>query len=300
MIRKINVYENRTMSFDDEHCEIVGVIGENNAEILQFAFPDTINGYKTREMLKSLRYVTDAGASTLLLENDRVYISESLTAYPEAQIWLILESVDLAPAMKWMSFAYELYFDEHPDDSKPDPGVEIRAELTLKLKAGLTALVGGEYPEGYSFEEVLGTPENNYDDGQLKSTSWKATELRAMIDAVLVTDADTIESALDLTKEHLESFKERLVPVLEDVYDIEYIADLPFVDNSNDNLITLIEGLGNEYISRCAKEIADILNDMMHTTIYTGETWDEIKQAIISLYDDIVAMTEEAIDNGTY
>lgn len=299
MERRIKVNENRTLKI----CKMsqdFGVVGENNAEILHFIFPEKINGYSTAEMTKKLKFVTADGATTLLLENDTLYLSEVLTANAEAEIWLELETVNLAPAMKWKSYSYELFFSTHPDDSKPDPGVEIRAELTLKLKAGLTALVGGDYPEGYSFEEVLGTPENNYDDGQLKSTSWKATELRAMIDSVLVTDADTIESALDLTKAHLEAFKERLVPVLEDVYDIEYISDLPFVDNSSDNLISLIEGLGNEYISRCAKEIADILNDMMHTTIYTGKTWDEIKQAIINLYDDIATATEEAIDDGTY
>ena len=101
---RISVNENRKIVVEANK----GIIGENNATIIDFTFPDTIASYPIEELNKYIIFDKEE-VSPQLIENNRYIISDVLTQEKSliAQIWIKKDEV-----MLFKSEIFELSFND--------------------------------------------------------------------------------------------------------------------------------------------------------------------------------------------
>lgn len=109
MINLIKVLEDRSLLISSK---MAGVTGENNAEILRFAFPEKISGKNTSGLTKTLKIYnsTMTEPRSITLTNDEVNITDSMSNDTSSTIWLELSTDNFL----WMSESYTLVFVPYP------------------------------------------------------------------------------------------------------------------------------------------------------------------------------------------
>lgn len=126
MNNTIHVTQHRHLIPDSDNF---GTVTENNAEILHFEFPDTIDGRDINTVFKKLIFINSDGKTTLNIGTDgTVKLSNMLTLREQATIIVELT----APNWKWLSYPYPIHFTDVPLDV-PEIGKIFRDELAAVL-----------------------------------------------------------------------------------------------------------------------------------------------------------------------
>lgn len=149
MNNKIYVFEDRHLSIEKENF---GVTTENNAEILNFTFPETINGEQISSYTKTVYFSDGTNKYSRVIQSDgTVKLDSGLTAKEQLTFWVEVTGDNF----KWISFPYDIYFEFVGSDLPPAPE-DVRIELTNDLRLALISAIGYELSEDIDHEKMTG------------------------------------------------------------------------------------------------------------------------------------------------
>lgn len=135
MINLVRIMPDRQLLISSK---TIGTIGENNAEIFKFIFPEKINDedidvFECRLVFNSELFGEPA-SYVYTLEGDTFEINESLTASNE----LILAVQFLKDSeVKWISLPLTLYVAQTANENSEDPLLKYKEEWELEVKENL-------------------------------------------------------------------------------------------------------------------------------------------------------------------
>lgn len=126
--------DNDTMLTDD----ILGVAGENNATILDFAVPERINDTDVSEFEMVAVFSGTYGSFKKIVGNNTLSLTSDLTQskYVDMSIQFVKDNV-----VKWESFKKRFYFADGNDDSGENVFNELKKQWTAEAQRPLTILV---------------------------------------------------------------------------------------------------------------------------------------------------------------
>lgn len=152
MQKEIEVKSNRELYIhaDEESYlfdNFLGVVGEHNATVLNFTFPDTISGYDISELTKKF-FIKNTDGTVTKDFADSVSLTEAMTTQVQANIWVELYHDG---NLLWYSIAKTVYFAPHELQSDLPPTEQMRIALADILH---TIDPDTDYSE-YSYAELL-------------------------------------------------------------------------------------------------------------------------------------------------
>lgn len=244
MINKIKVNKNRTLKLQRMH---LGVKDEHNAEILQFEFPELINGIDVKRCIKKVKFANEDGAYVVQVKeenNNEIKLNSSWTSRPSGTMWVEIESPKPATTdivitdhvtteILWKSLPCVVKFMTTPDDSKPPQGEQLRIELTDALRRSIKKNIDSDVSAESTFEQLIGTEEKDYKDSVL----WKLRrDMHGMTSRIAgtVTTGDNfpIASNVRILDEFLTEANKKICEVINQNYGTNWIT-LPWY-NSDD------------------------------------------------------------------
>jgi len=136
MNKTIVVDENRALFMYSNNEKFIfdnffGVVGEDNATVVNFVFPKTVNGYSTNSLIKKLCFINKDGTLKPVIENNTISIPFAMTGYPTAKIWIEMYSEN--DELIWFSREKDIMFATHSDDSIIHIGERDRRQLAEAL-----------------------------------------------------------------------------------------------------------------------------------------------------------------------
>ena len=261
MINKIKVKSNRTLCIKSTHF---GVTSEHNAEILQFEFPELINGYRVESCVKKVKLTNEDGTLEVKImhtddeTSDTVKIDSSWTTRPNGILWVEIDTPTSAKdKMHWLSYPYPVEFKTKPvEDGGSIIDIirkEVENELLVNIRDSFKYNIGGKFEyNNMQLNQLIGeAPVNEdmvvvdrpYDSGVLYKT---ASKLQLLVN--LFTDNITTGA----------------------------------IGGIYDNIIFL-----NEETSKIKGYVVNAINRTLGTDFPPNTAWVELVEAIQKLPDDV-------------
>lgn len=206
MIRTITVSENRRLTISSD---AMGVVTENNAEILHFEFPVTINGEPISGYTKTVYFSDGVNKFNRPIQSDgTVKIDSGLTAKEQLTFWVEITGENF----KWATFPYDIYFEFINADLPP-------AISLGDVQNSFGKNIGGDYSDK-EFAELVGE-QPDYNSGSLYELRAAYERLTTYMTNVAHTPYRTLNKSLEDLTTTTEQLKAEIVDCLNAILEPE-------------------------------------------------------------------------------
>lgn len=304
MINNITVLENRKLKPTSKK---LGVTGENNAEILQFSFPEKIDNHDISELKKTLYFSNTDGTYSLDIVNNTVELSALLTTQTEATMYVVLTAENFL----WSSYIYDVTFEQKPDSESGSildiVRKEVEDELLVKIRDSFKHNVGGnfDYAEmrlnqliGDRDEEIEGiiNPQP-YHDGVLYTTARKLqTLVNLFTDEITTGSVSGIYDNTNFLTQETSKIRGYVITAINSTLGTDYPLDTAWIElveavqKLPDDVEVKVDGIVSDTITETtdtnSSALVEALSFVNPDVDYSDMDWFELLDAVKALKGD--------------